>query len=233
VVWALDGAEAAWGVEEESFRVALASVRAGVPCLSQPLEPTQAARLHRIYGLAAWLERDVDGARLAFAASRSADPGYSFPLTMVPAGNPVRRLYESAAGAEGSVAVPPARGATILLDGQVADSRPTTRAVLFQLSTGAEARSTAWLVPTDPLPAYPRPGDGLRVPLLIGAGAAALGGGALLALAANTASDTTPPASQAELDARVSTNHGLVIAGGGLGLAAVGLGATAFIAGRW
>ena len=233
IAGALDGAEAAWGVEEESFRAGVATIRTRVACLTEPLVPAEAARLHRVLGLAAWLERDVEGARAAFAAARAADPSFDFPLAMVPAANPVRRLYESAVPSEATTLIPPARGAKILLDGDDSRAIPSSRAVLFQLTTGSEARSTTWLLPGTPLPAYPKPGEGLRLPLLVGAGAAAAGGIALLALAGSAAADETPPTSQADLDARVGAKHAFAIAGGGLGVVAVGLGATAFIAGRW
>lgn len=230
---AVDAAEAAWGVDEAAFQAAAATLQKTVPCLVEPLAPQQAAAIHRIQGLSAWLGGDTDAARRDFAAARAADRAWTFPVAMVPEGNPVRALYEGAPALPGGTPLPPPRGAALRLDGVPSRLRPEDRPVVFQLTKGERAVHTEWLPPGAPTPTYAVAGAGLRGPLLIGTGAAALGAGALSVLAWRMYEEPPVPTSEADLDAFVAQNHAAAIGAGGLGVAAVGLGVTAMVVGRW
>ena len=227
----LDGADAAWGVEEDSFRAAITRLEAALPCLVEPLAPTDAARVHRALGLSAWLARDTAAATAAFAAARAADPAYTFPEAMVPAANPVRRAYEGAPTEGPTTVLAPPRG-KLLLDGVVSRVRVEDRPVVVQI-VYPTVTTTTWVAAGAPVPAWPVRGKGLRVPLLIGAGAAAAGAGALAALAGDLRANPPVPTSEDDLQAIGARNHGMVYGAAGLGVAAVGLGVTAFVVGEW
>lgn len=229
----LDGAEAAWGVDEAAFSAALDRLGVRLPCLAGVVTPAQAARVHRVEGLAAFLARDMDRAGAAFAAARAADPAGDFPPGLVPDGNPVRRLFDGATAPADDHPLPPPKRGRLILDGAPGERRPEARATLFQLADADTALTTAWLPPGAPTPAYPARGEGLRLPLLVTAGVAAAGGGALWALAARLEADPPALGSEEDYQALVARNHGLVYGAAGLGLLAVGSGAGAFVWGRW
>lgn len=230
----LDGVEAAWGISEDAFQAGMTRVEAGVPCLTEVLTPARAARIHRAEGLQAFLERDLDRARAAFAAARAADPAYAFPVAMVPAANPVRTLYDSAATTGATVPLPPPAKGKVALDGVVTRARPTDRATLFQLGADAPTH-TAWLAPKDPTPAYRQRGQGFRLPLLVAGGLAAAGSAALYAVADGLTHDvpTGEWTGEDDVTALRGRNHGLLLGSAGLGVAAVGSVTTALVWGRW
>lgn len=229
----VSAAESAWGVDEPAFRSAVASLVKVVPCLVEPLTPSEAAAVHRVYGLAAWLNGDVEAARRAFAAARVADPAWTFPARMAPEGNPVRALYDAATPLPGGDTLPPPKGAHVLLDGANSRTRPLGRPVLLQLVRGEQATTTTWLAAGDPVPAYPRAGEGLRAPLLVGAGVAALGAGALTVVAWRLHDDPPEFESDEDLAGIQAANHGTLIGAAGLGVVALGTGIGAFVVGRW
>ena len=90
----LDSAQLAFSMMDSSgFSTATAEAEAQAACLSDPVSPTVAARLHRVLGLQAFVAGDEPGARTAFAAARAIEPDYQFPDSMVPSDHPVRQLY--------------------------------------------------------------------------------------------------------------------------------------------
>lgn len=234
----LDGIDAAWGFSADTFRAGMTVLEAQLPCLAEALTPERAARVHRAEGLEAFVDRDLDRAREAFAAAKAADPAYTFPVTMVPMGNPVRTLYDASTSGGATVPLPPPASGTVRLDGVVTRARPVDRATLFQLERASAASfETRWLGSADPAPEYPQRGQGFRLPLLL-AGVAAAGGGTALYVVADSLATNPPfpaagPGSQAELDALGAQNHALTFGASGLGVAAAGLVTTAFVWGRW
>lgn len=233
---ALEGAESAWGVDAEGFTRSVGAADAILPCLAAVVDPPTAARLHRVRGLVAYANRDTAGATARFAASRSIEPDYVFPDAMVPPGNPVRAIYETATPSLASAVVAvPEKGRTYF-DGAETFRRPTAAPTVFQLVEGDRAKTTDWLDVGEPLPKYRVRGAGTRVPLLIATGAAAAAGGVLYGLAVaerKTWDETTQFADETELNAQADLVNGLGYGAIGAGALAVGLGATAFIVGRW
>lgn len=231
---ALDGAESAWGVDADGFARSAAAADAILACLEAVIDPSTAARVHRVRGLTAYAGRDTAGATAAFAAARSVEPAYNFPDTMVPPGNPLRAIYESATPSSAfKPAAPPARGMTHF-DGTASARRPSAVPTVFQLVEAGRATRTEWLVAGQSL-SYRERGAGTRVPLLVATGAAAAAGGVLYGIAAMEREkyDTLDYGSVAELDAQADLVNTLGYAGIGAGALAVGLGATAFVVGRW
>lgn len=61
-------------LDAAAFSAALEAQRAALPCLSGPISPTTAARLHNTEALAAFLDRNEGGTLDAFRAALIADP---------------------------------------------------------------------------------------------------------------------------------------------------------------
>ncbi|MBM4364981.1 MAG: hypothetical protein FJ102_02120 [Deltaproteobacteria bacterium] len=92
---ALDEVDRTWGVDPAAFEAAIATERAMLPCMGRVVDTTLAARLHRAEGLAAFLARDLDTARRAFAAARAADEAITLPPEMAPEGGPLREAWSA------------------------------------------------------------------------------------------------------------------------------------------
>lgn len=231
---ALDGAEHSWGVDTASFNMSADASVSVLACLTTTIPPALAARVHRVEGLRAFAVRDAVRARAAFAAARAIDPGYRFPDTMVPADNPLRTAYDEATPDIRTSPVPRARKGTHLhLDGVETNLRPTDRAVVFQIVDDGGAKGGAWLMPEATLPPYARPMDGTRTPLLLAAGGCALAGLGAYAGALAVHDATFTATNLESVQAGQTTANGLVATSAALGVTAVGLGAAAFVVGRW
>lgn len=258
VVAELDDAESAYGgLKVDAFRAAMAEVRAAVPCLSEEVTSHVAAEIHRYEGLLAFLDRVPERSMAAFAAARAIEPNYKFPETVVPANNPALADYlaiDPDASPRMRVAQP--IDARILFDGQPAVDRARDFPAIVQLvSADGSVRTTAYVWPGDPLPAYaPRPDTDIVDRTGGGGGPSALGAvrsgphvgllgsagvGAVLAGALYTSAfvvhrkyygDETPLQS---LDGLRTANNSLVVASGATLGVAVGLGTTAFLVGRF
>lgn len=156
----LDAAEAAYGAFElETFETLSTRVFAELPCVSVAISPAIAARLHRLAGLDAYLDRDLPAAELAFAAARRADPDTApFPAALVPSdpGQPEWAAFEAVDLSSGVRAPTPApRGATLRFDGAADPSRPVSWPTLLQVEQRGQIALTAWLSPADPTPPLP------------------------------------------------------------------------------
>jgi hypothetical protein len=232
---ALTAAEVGWGVDLDGFRAAVQNADAILACAVEPISPALAARMHRAHGLRAYADRDTAKASAAFAASRRLDPEYSFPAAMVPAGNPVRTLYDSAVAEPGSAAVdPPARGAT-WFDGAASTRRPAGATVFQRVEDARRAHDGAWVAPGAPLPRYALRGQGLRGPLLVGAGVGAAAAIGLYAWALHEEDQayTETYESLDALDRQVGKTNAIAGAGVGLGVVSLAAGTVGVVYGRW
>lgn len=247
---AIDAAQASWAdLEFETFVKNTDKIRGMVPCLSEELIRPHAARLHRFEGLRAFVDEDTEAAKAAFAASRTIEPNYRFPTSIVPEGNPVHEVYdakEAREPAQETIGAP--KEGRIQLDGSLSLQRNTDLPMVVQLFDDEGAvTTTTYVHPGEPLPAYDAlpigasggynydgTGKALRVPLGVGAaltGVAAIG---LYSVAVSKKSkwnnDDTP---MDELDALRTTANTFGAAGIGVGVVAVGLGTGAVIVGRF
>lgn len=130
----------------------------GVPCMIEPLTPTIAADLHRLEGLIAFSDRDTSLAESSFAAARDLEPEYSFPATMVPAGNPILIHYGAVNLAKVPMlpVVPPAEG-MVWLNGEPATGRREGLPLFFQRTDPEGTVTTSQLLPPGAtLPTYPK-----------------------------------------------------------------------------
>ncbi|MCB9679685.1 MAG: hypothetical protein H6737_31550 [Alphaproteobacteria bacterium] len=152
----LESAERDLGeLDSDGFLEQTADLPRVLSCLEDPLTSRQAARVHRAFGLRAFLGRQEAGAREAFAAARHADPDYVFPFWLVPERHAIRQLYADATPTEAVLPVLPARAGELRFDGAPIDERPQLRPVVVQvLDADGKVAATGWLRPTDPLPPY-------------------------------------------------------------------------------
>lgn len=246
---ALDGAQAAFSLmDRAAFATAVEEVVRDVDCLSAPVTPALAARVHRVVGLHEFVSGRDTAARDAFAGARAIDPNYTFPEAVVPVDHPVRRLYNDASFVvDDRTPLPRPADGRLELDGIGSEQRPTARASLvLHIGADGSVRASRYLWPGDPLFPYTVASDvavssveertrkGPNVPLAIGAGASALAAGASWLVARNTETRFWDPATgEDELEPLQGRANALSIASVGLGVVAVGAGAGAVIAGRW
>lgn len=226
-------AEAAFAsLEVEALKAATDRLHALLPCLVDPLTRQLAADVHRYLGVRAFGDRDP-AAPTYFAAARAIDPDRRFPPSLVPAGNPLLEAWTAIDPATRTVehAPPPAAG-TLQFDARTTLERPTSWPTLFQrLDADGAVVETAYLLPADPLPAYPvaepsppRP-PRARGPLLAGAVAAGVTTAALYGLAgASHAAFEDPTTPRRDLGRLRDRTNGLVVASAVGALATVSLG---------
>jgi len=223
----LDAAQSAFGrVDVDAFQGAMEDVHAKVPCLGEVLSPALAAQLHRMEGLLAFVDQANDRAVIAFAAARSIEPAYTFPSTVVPAGNPVLEQYQQREASCPAEPIPPAADGEVRLDARPTGVRPTEFPAVLQVVDSGEAMVTRYLWPDDALPYEPGKepvgaSKGLKLGLLAGGGTvAAIGLGTLVAGLA-----TSPSADDSLDDAFAKSTRNDTFAGvGGALLAAGGAG---------
>lgn len=258
IVSALDDAKIAYGnLDIDAFRVAMGRVHQGLPCLNEEATRHLAAELHRFEGLLGFLDRDADRSRSAFARSRSIEPNYRFPSSLVPEGNPVIKEYLSREpGKDGVVRVADPLSGRILFDGATTPMRPVGEPSLFQrMDAEGSVLETVYLWPADALPAYPAssapvssvtdpnaqaPDLSLAVragpnrPLLTSAGLSLLASGLLYGGAYLVHGRYLDPQTDVtRLDRLRSVNNGFVVASGATLTAAIGLGAGAMLTGSF
>lgn len=227
---ALDAAEQAYvSLDVPEFERAMTEVDFVVPCLEAPVDPTTAARLHRMRGLGRFAAGDRQGAEQSLRAARALEPQYEFPEAVLPKGFELRDLYEGIpAGAPATQRLPrAARGAITWFDGMATRERPVSVPALWQLVDGQDVKQTVYLEPTEPLPWYPGANKD-QVPWLVGAGVTAAAAGGVYAAAASLALPVKEPGAgqvfttDEQVLARQTTTNALVVTSVALGTAAVG-----------
>ncbi len=160
VVLDLEPAERAYAEATDAgileFQRRLASLHKEIPCLGERLPPDVVARVHRVFGLEAWLGRTKAGAlpaRAYFAAARHLAPEYAFPPTLVGPEDPENREYIAALIDLDEARPEPARtGLDVIIDGVRPGVRQPDWPVLLQWTNeGSEViRCSEYLLPGDP-----------------------------------------------------------------------------------
>jgi outer membrane biosynthesis protein TonB len=140
-------------MDEDGVADAVALVDGKVSCQTAPLPVETAAQVHRMHGLAAFLEGDAVGAKSAFAAALALDPQTLLPAKIAPEGGKLARLYGESTLPVGATAdmglSADYRG---YVNGSEASKRPTDRPAVVQMSMYDTVKYSAWLKPTSPIP---------------------------------------------------------------------------------
>lgn len=148
------------GMDPTTVQAVARDVRGYLPCLAEPVDRALAGRLHRAFGLQAWLDRNTAGvtpARLFFAAARDVDSDYTFPPDLVGPDDPEQREYIAfalGAGRREKVTIP--SGWEFRVDGRPDAERPLDWPTLVQwLDADGRLVLSRYLLPADPTPAPP------------------------------------------------------------------------------
>lgn len=129
------------------------ALRKEVACLSEPVDPATAARIHLVEALSAWLNKDSKHVMSAFRGVIAVSPGFTLSADVAPAGSQVRSFFDAA------VAVG-AGGWTPVLNSQLSytvDGRtsaagiPSERAAIVQVRSSSGIQT--WYLSGGGLPA--------------------------------------------------------------------------------
>ncbi len=140
-------------VDIDALHTAADEVRERLPCVGEPLAPSDAARVHRVEGIARFAGGDREGAAMAFAASRKLEPDWMFPVEQVPEGHPLRVVYSElslAGAAYAGLPTPPV--GTVWVDGAIRRGRPRDWPAILQVVDEGGVLLGAYLWPDDPVP---------------------------------------------------------------------------------
>jgi len=158
-------------LDREALVAADARVASRLACLEEPLDPNLVASIFRTRALTLFVVKDREEAVRWMIAARAADPGFVWPLSLVPSGHPLRREFETVSVAQTSlVAIPRPSDGWIEVDGRRTRGLPSNRPWILQWrradgSVGATAIGTSppasWPFPVDS--AAPRTSLGLEL----------------------------------------------------------------------
>jgi len=207
-----DEATLAWAaMDQDGFEELADQTLAGVECLSEPVEPSQAASIHALRALRAFLAGDADAANLHLQAAYASDADFRISTRIAPEGGKLWRLAEQARE------IPPSSGralslldgGTVWVDGHAGGDRAEDRPALVQVGAGDRTTWSSLLEPDEP---FEPPADALA---------------ALPTDLPDTPNTPRPPRSGGGA-------KGLWYAAGGTGVVAAGLfGASAALRGRY
>ncbi len=247
----LRAAEAAFGgMDLDGFAAHHGRAASLLPCLDEPVAPADAAAVHRVEALAAFMAEDRAGTVASFRAAAALDPSWRLDEALAPPGHPLREQLETARVLPPSPRVDLGETGELVIrvDGTRDVGRPTDQPTVLQGLTpegaiagtslvGIGAPLPGW-VPTGP--ARPRTDaatadrKGPRWVLLAPTAAAGVGAAGLYGWAwasrARYLDETTP---YSDLDALRSRTKGATVGAGVLGGVALGLGAATVLTWQW
>jgi hypothetical protein len=139
-------------LDEDGFSESADAILAAVPCLSAPLSPAQAAGVHRVRALQAFLAGESESAVLAFRAAIAAEPTYTLSEKLAPQGGKLWRLYQQAvdAGRPGAGRLVPPDGYVAYVDGTRLADRSEIVPSIVQLEGGGKTEWSRYLEPAAP-----------------------------------------------------------------------------------
>ena len=257
LVATMDQAEVAFAaLDLSSFQTAMDLAVFSVACLNDPLRPQDAARFHRLQGLRQFVAGEEQGARASFRSARSAQPEYSFPTSLVPAGHAIRDLYVRSPPSSLKIPAPVPQNGELWIDGEPSELWDNQSPALLQVISDGAVISTHYMLPGDALPFdIKRPEEGTlflepeeQAPRLesglsrlhrprffigLGLGAAAIGTFAMASKAAATYQQPNAAWGEPELRRQEQLTNGLTIGAGVFGLASAGMIGSAWMVMRW
>lgn len=233
----LDAADRAWAaLDGDALDASMETVRAQVPCLTEPVDLALAIRVHRAHARHAWTTYNPDLSTRGWLAVRDlSDPWTAADEADVPEDHPVRQLWKDRRAWTSTLDESPPGG--WIVDGTLGEVVPMDRAFLLQaLERDGTVAYSAWHVSPSDVPQSPwriARVRRMRVRGSIVAGALALAGGAALGGAALTYNHMAKPTTDDD-DMLALRNRAHVLTAAGLG----GVGAGALTAGvlwgvRW
>lgn len=251
-------AEKSFGaLDADGFKASIAELEEELTCAESALPPGIVAQVHKTFGLAAFLNRDLEGAKAAFRAAASIDENLALDPGYAPEGGPLHLAWQEAQQTGPGVRTP--LPVEQWVDGLRAADRPRDVPYLLQRESG-DTLQGAWLTASAELPEWASlAGEGgsstvtsepepvahgaekgpskspTTLQLATASGTALLLSGGLFAAAlaqeGKFKSDTSLTWDE-RVDMQKRTNN-LGFAAQGIGVVGLGLGATAVISTRW
>jgi hypothetical protein len=229
-------------LDRQGFADARDGIQERLPCLAEPLQPADAAGIHGLMALSAFLDKDDGRSVASLHAAVRSDPAFDIPTDLFPAGHPLRLHLQVARSLQLGTKRPlpqPTEGA-VTVDGSPAEHAPGDHPSVLQWTVDEiEVRDTTYLQRGAAMPDWgpiPSPvSSGREAPpwALVGASAgSAILAGSLAGLASwRHARFMDPSTPYEQLPGLRAQANGLTVAAGGAGAVAVGLGAVAVL--RW
>ncbi len=224
-------------LDREGFAAYRDRLIAVLPCLAEPLQPGDAASIHGLMALSAFLDKDDGGSVASLHAAVRSDPTFDLPAELFPDGHPLRLHLQVARSLQPGALRPlpqPAQG-ELSVDGVFATHAPGDRPSVLQWTVELTPRDTLYLVAGEPMPPWgPVPRGDQRRPwgLVTAAGVGVAAAGGLYALAGSSHTRFLDPATPYEELAGLQLRaNALSVASVGTGLLTIGLGTAAVI--RW
>lgn len=157
----MDAAEARFkAMDAAGFSLAATGIRAEIECMEEIADPELAARIHTLLGLDAFLQRDLQASRQAFAAARLSKPGWTLSTDLVPAGNPLHEAFQALdlGQVDNHAVTDPGLVGAVFFDGNESLLRNEGVPTLFQRTdlTGLVVQG-AYLYPDDDDPTWQSP----------------------------------------------------------------------------
>lgn len=233
----LDSAEQAFRDHDvETFQKVAEAVSLDLPCLSEPVTPGLAARVHRLQGLVRFINDQNEGATQCFAACRSAGGDELTLQGLLPSAHTAHELFERMSPETiERESVPAPRTGALSFDGTLCNERPRSVPTVMQVfDDNGVVLVTGVLQTTDPLLPYEpvrTRKKGPNVKLLATAGGLAAASGAMWGAASMSrarfmSEDGTQGYLKSDLEAHQSRTNTLATASlvtAGLALTGTGL----------
>ena len=224
--------EALANADADAYRAADDAIAGLLPCVDMLVPVTLAAMIHRTGGVRAFLDRDLERAQVRFATARYLEPGYVWPVEMLPASHPIRTAYMEHVLTGLEIEVPPRpRRGVLAVDGRIGRGRLYGLPSILQLvGNDGVPEFTQMVAPFESLPEFDVGRSGSLRVSTVGSIAAAVGAGIFYGAAMNarsTYNDLDTPYS--ELDGHRQRITGYSIASGTFATVAVGVGIIAIL----
>jgi len=133
---AIIAAEQSYGsMDIAAFNANVRLVRQNLRCIKVPVRAVDAAGVHRVIGLEAYVAQRQNDVISSFRAALAASPQTKLPEEIAPKGHLLREMFDRARRIppqpQQPTRIPP--GALMMVDGQASTSRPIDRPAVIQL----------------------------------------------------------------------------------------------------
>ena len=124
--------DAYYSIDEATFDAVADEIRDLIPCTFRRLSVAEAAEIHRVSALVAFVDGDSERSVRSWAAGRALQPHWRLSFVDFPDGHPFRKAFESANPDADSAPLPDPGDFSWLVDGSYSDNAPANRAFLLQ-----------------------------------------------------------------------------------------------------
>lgn len=140
-------------MDAERFAGLVTSLEAGVDCLSRAISPQQAAEIHTVRALSAFLASDEVSSGASFQAALAAQPDLT--LDWLPPGHPIffELRYAERVMVDDRRALRPAEG-LVMVDGHMADELARERPAILQRQEGGAVVESVLVRLDEPTPSW-------------------------------------------------------------------------------